>query len=171
MSGGPAGAPPQPGTASYSHDNHPAVPESIGYLKVARIWSACGPGGMKDTDWYVELESLSETVTCKVLLIKDLEHVKQGKKRPREVVGTEEGGAESMVPIAEELVLPSLLGAQEQMENLLERKEELSMSAAAEQAGIVEAEVAEQEDMGKTKASWSFKLASRRVFQYRLCRR
>ena len=144
MSGGPAGAPPQPGTASYSHDNHPAVPESIGYLKVARIWSACGPGGMKDTDWYVELESLSETVTCKVLLIEDFEHVKQGKKRPREVVGTEEGGAESMVPIEEELVVPSLIGA-----NFLGMKEELSMLEAAEQECIVEAEVAEQEDIGK----------------------
>ena len=66
MSSGPSGA-------SNSHDNHPAVPESLGLMNVARIWSARGPGGLKDTDWYIELESLSETLTCKVPLIKDLE--------------------------------------------------------------------------------------------------
>ena len=54
-----------------------------------------------------------------------------------------------MVPIAEELVVPSLIGAHEQMENLLGMKEERSMLEAAEQEGIVEAEVAEQEDIGK----------------------
>ena len=132
---------------------------------------------MKDTDWYVELESLSQRVTCKVLLIKDLEHVRQGKKRPREVVGTEEDGAESgffLVPDfastahmiqgqsvsaafvdlvtrdeVEELVVPSMIGAQAQMENLLGMKEERSVLEAAEQECIVEAEVAEQEDIGK----------------------
>ena len=94
MSGGPAGAPPQSGTASYSHDNHPAVSEAIGYMRVARIWSTCGPGGMKDKDWYVELESLSETVTCKVLLIKDLEHVKldQGLRAREAGQETAQGG-------------------------------------------------------------------------------
>ena len=46
-------------------------------------------------------------------------------------------------------MVPSLIGAQEQMENLLGIKEELSMLEAAEQECIVEAEVAEQEDIGK----------------------
>ena len=137
MSSGPSGA-------SNSHDNHPAVPESLGFMKVARVWSARGPGGLKDTDWYMELESLSETLTCKVLLIKDFEHVEQGRKRPREVGGTEEGGAESMVPIAEELVVHSLIGA-----DFLGMKEAFSVLEAAEQECIVEAEVAEQEDIGK----------------------
>ena len=103
MSSGPSGT--SNSHTSNSHDNYTAGSNSLGLMNVARVWTARGLGGLKDTDWYIELESLSETLTCKVLLIKDFEHVEQGKKRPREVGGTEEGGAESMVPIAEELVV------------------------------------------------------------------
>ena len=133
MSSGPSGA--SNSHDSNSHDNHPAVPESLGLMNVARGWSARGPGGLKDTDWYIELESLSETLTCKVLLIKDLEPLEQGKKRPREVGGTEEG----MVPIAEELVVHNLIGA-----DFLGMKEAFSELETAEQECIVEAEMADK---------------------------
>ena len=42
---------------------------------------------MKDIDWYIESESLSETLTCKILLIEDKEPMEQNTKRPR-VVGS-----------------------------------------------------------------------------------
>ena len=71
MSSGPSGA--SNSHNSNSHDNYTAGPNSLGLVNVARVWTARGPGGLKDTDWYIELESLSETLTCKVPLIKDLE--------------------------------------------------------------------------------------------------
>ena len=70
-----------------------AVPGSLG---VARVWSARGPGGLKDIDWYIELESLSETLTCKILLIEDKEPMEQNTKRPR-VIGSTGEGVEAIV--------------------------------------------------------------------------
>ena len=69
MSSGPSGA--SNSHTSDSHDNSPAVPRSLGLMNVARVWSARGPGGLKDIDWYIELESLSETLTCKVFLFEN----------------------------------------------------------------------------------------------------
>ena len=109
-----------------------AVPGSLG---VARVWSARGPGGLKDIDWYIELESLSETLTCKVLLIEDKEPLEQDNKRPRVVGGTEEG----MEPIAQELVVHGLIGA-----DFLGMKEAFSELETAEQEYIVEAEMADK---------------------------
>ena len=84
MSSGPSGA------------SNSAVPSSLGLMNVARVWSARGPGGLKDIDWYIELESLSETLTCKILLIEDKEPMEQNTKRPR-VVGSTGEGVEAIV--------------------------------------------------------------------------
>ena len=61
----------------------------LGSLGVARVWSARG-------DWYIELESLSETLTCKILLIEDKEPMEQNTKRPR-VIGSTGEGVEAIV--------------------------------------------------------------------------
>ena len=99
-----------------------------GSLGVARVWSARG-------DWYIELESLSETLTCKVLLIEDKEPLEQDNKRPRVVGGTEEG----MEPIAQELVVHGLIGAE-----FMGMKAAFSELKTAEQEYIDEAEIADK---------------------------
>ena len=90
---------------------------------------------MKDIDWYIELESLSETLTCKVLLIEDKEPLEQDNKRPRVVGGTEEG----MEPIAQELVVHGRIGA-----DFLGMKAAFSELETAEQEYIDEAEIADK---------------------------
>ena len=129
MSSGPSGA--SNSHTSDSHDNSPAVPRSLGLMNVARVWSARGPGGLKDIDWYIELESLSETLTCKVLLIEDKEPLEQDNKRPR-VVGSTEEGVEA---IAQKLVI----GA-----DFMGMKAAFSELETAEQEYIDEAEIADQ---------------------------
>ena len=96
-------------------------------MNVARVWSARGPGGLKDIDWYIELESLSETLTCKVLLIEDKEPLEQDSKRPR------------VEAIAQELVVHGLSGA-----DFMGMKAAFSELETAEQECIVEAEMADK---------------------------
>ena len=95
-----------------------------GSLGVARVWSARG-------DWYIELESLSETLTCKILLIEGKEPMEQNTKRPR-VVGSTEEGVEA---IAQKLVI----GA-----DFMGMKAAFSELETAEQEYIVEAEMSDK---------------------------
>ena len=125
MSSGPSGA--SISHTSNSHDNSPAVPRSLGLMNVARVWSARGPGGLKDIDWYIELESLSETLTCKVLLIEDKEPLEQDSKRPRVEV------------LAQEPVVHGLSGA-----DFMGMKAAFSELETAEQEYIDENEIVDQ---------------------------
>ena len=60
-----------------------------GSLGVARVWSAGG-------NWYIELESRSEILTCKILLIEGKQLMEQNTKSPR-VIGSTGEGVEAIV--------------------------------------------------------------------------